>query len=71
MFLNNSDYSNYNELTLVNKKSIELLDELFTNINNNYFTYNIKNNINSILLYIRKMKFSQKPNYKYIIKNIL
>lgn len=59
MILNNIDYIQYTNNTLKNQKNISVIAEVL-----------LKNNTNlkllSILTYIRKLHFSQIPNYEYI-----
>jgi len=59
MILNNDVYINYTNNTLYIQKSISKISEVL-----------LKNNVNmklqNILIYVRRLKFSQSPNYEYI-----
>ena len=59
MILNNDVYINYTNNTLYIQKSISKISEVL-----------LKNNVNmklqDILIYVRRLKFSQSPNYEYI-----
>ncbi len=64
MLLNNIDYIQYTNNTLETQKSIFKISEFLS-----------KNNINlnllTILNYVRKLHFSQQPNYEYIKKLLI
>jgi len=65
MILDNKDYKIYTDSILLVQKNISRISDMlsiYSNVN--------KNKIIEILSYLRKLKFTQKPNYEYI-KNIL
>lgn len=63
MILSDKLYYLYNNLKLSEKKNIDMIEVFINNCNNNNL---LKLNIIKLLNYVRKLKFSQKPNYNYI-----
>lgn len=70
MLLNDELYKKYDDLELNNKKYIETIIDYFIKLNlYNNFNLNI-DNISKIIKYIKLMKYTQTPNYIYIIDKI-
>lgn len=62
MIMNNKDYLKYTNNTLKTQKNISNISEILSNYNNINFK------LINILMYLRKLNFSQIPNYEYIKK---
>ena len=70
MLLKDELYKKYDDLELNNKKYIETIIDYFIKLNlYNNFNLNI-DNISKIIKYIKLMKYTQTPNYIYIIDKI-
>ena len=73
LFLDNKNYTLFNNLSLTNKKDIVTIQKLLSLNNNNYndnFLESFSKNIIVILKYVRRLRFDQKPNYNYILKQL-
>jgi serine/threonine protein kinase len=67
LLLSYDEYKYYDSLDIYTKKNISSIHNiLLTNIN----SHNIINKLITIFNYIRKLNFSQVPNYKYIIDTL-
>ena len=67
--LNEISYQKYSNLNINQKKNIEFISKFLENLANEdsvIFNNNTILNYIKIFIYIRKMKFTQQPNYKYI-----
>jgi serine/threonine protein kinase len=65
MILTENKYIEYNNISLKSKKKLQIFIDFLTVT---YDNTNFINNIIQLIKYIRKMHFSQKPNYDYISK---
>ena len=68
MLITSDKYKSYSNLILEEKKNIIVINDY---ISNNIITKNISKQFHKVFLYIRKMTFTQKPNYDYIINTLL
>ena len=58
MILDNREYVNYTNNSLINQKSVSKVTEVLK--------YKERNKLIEMLEYVRKLNFSQIPNYDYI-----
>lgn len=73
LFLDNKNYTLFNNLPLINKKDVPTIEKLLSLNNNNFndnFLENFRKNIILILKYVRRLRFDQKPNYNYILTQL-
>tara|TARA_Y100000768_G_C23986367_1_gene689094 strand:+ start:2526 stop:2891 length:366 start_codon:yes stop_codon:yes gene_type:complete len=63
MILPENKYIEYDNVGRESKKTLEILTRF---LRDNCSDNNIKNNIIKLLNYVRKMHFTQRPNYEYI-----
>jgi len=73
LFLDAKNYTLFNNLPLVDKKDVSIIEKLLVLNNNKYndnFSKNYCKNIILILNYTRRLRFDQKPNYNYILTQL-